>query len=454
MRIPDAISARVRRLADETIAQIPEEDVLVAVSGGPDSTALAILAAIRGCATLGHVNHHLGPQAHEFEQAVRALAIRCDVPILVAHVDPDAIRSGGAGLEAEARTLRYRALRDLSEAPILTAHTAHDRLDTILMRLVQGTGLDALDGPRREATIQGRPIHRPMLAWYEEDVAEFLAALQVEPVHDPGNSDPARLRNTIRPVARKLAALADRDALARSLGLIASDAVRLRRYDDHVLERITKVVGDEHWIAGEPWKRLEPEARATVVHGTLRRLGVRGTTRLCVDAASLAAGGRVRGSGVLIEHCGHVLRVAIRSGDRQPPIEYTTPLGTERPTETPLGVLRPAAGAEMSDRLAVAVSPHAISGELCIRSLRPDDRFVPFGRDREVRVAERLAKDGQTEAERGIALVLADDLGPIWVIGGRRGSRALVHDGGRRISFRWERWRGRAAEVIPDDDTC
>ena len=455
MRIPDSISPRVRSLAEETLDGFPSDDVLVATSGGPDSTALAFLAAVRGRATLCHVNHHLGPQAQRFENAVRELGQRWDVPIRVAHVDPDRIVNGSLGLEAEARNARYRAICELSCSPILTAHTAHDRLDTVLMRLVQGTGVDALDGPREQVTISGRAVHRPMLNWYEEDVAELLDALRLTAVQDPGNLDPARLRNMVRPVARALSQIADRDVLARSLGLIASDAERLREHDDALLARVSRAVDGETWIAGCAFSRLPSSTRATVIHRLMRNLGVRGSMRICREGADLVPGARARGAGVLIEHCETVLRVARAPGDRLPAFDFEQRIDlSAEATRTPLGVLRAADTAPLDAPDVIALDRQALSGCLRVRVVTRNDRFVPFGRTREAAVVECLAKDGWSECQRGIALILADDLGPIAVLGGRRGSRAPLTEGCAESRFRWIPWTGGAQGADPIDDPC
>lgn len=440
LTIPPDISPRLRALIDDTIERMPDGPVLVAASGGPDSTALAVIAAERGNATLGHVNHHLVLEADAFEEAVRSLGHRLSLPVRVEHLDPQSIVGGAAGLEAEARALRYRALATMSPHPILTAHTAHDRLDTILMRLVQGTGVDALDGPRERTEIAGRSIVRPMLRWFEEDVADLLAHLGIDPTSDPGNTDPERLRNRIRPSARALCEVADRDTLARSLDAIATDAVRLRRHDVRMLDSLSRDVEGEIWLAGPAFSRLDVTERATVAHQALRRLGVRASRRFCLRIAAISRGESTRAHGVVVEHAEYVVRIAKSDRETLDPIAVDVPLALDqRRIVTPLGEL---VIGERAQDAEVWIDPSTIDGNLRVRTLRPEDRFVPVGRTHEVAVVDRLKRDAIPVAVRRATLVIADESGPLWIVGGRRAERTTVANSADRIALRWHSWDG------------
>lgn len=411
---------------------------MVAASGGPDSCALAIIAAQSGRAVLGHVNHHLQADTHRFEEVVAELGQLLQIPVRVAHVDGDRIIAGRLGLEAEARMARYRALADLWNGPILTAHTAHDRLDTVLMRLVQGTGLGALDGPRYEVEIGGRKIIRPMLDWFEEDVAELLAATGVSPAIDTSNLDQQRLRNAVRPIGRQLAALVPPEPLARSLRNLAADAARLRRADEALFGRISREYDDEFMLRISDLVEAESGDAIRLLTIALGRLGVRSTAEFAFRIQHLQAGQRARGSGVVAEHCGSILRLAKCSQERLPVRQVNVDVGPV--TETPVGTLTEISATAEHDRFRAGFDRDQVQGVLHVRSLSPTDRFVPHGKTSEVGVFRRLSKDGWPETRRRTALALADDLGVLWVLGGRRGSRALVMEGSRRVSFQWKPW--------------
>ncbi|MBW2665831.1 MAG: tRNA lysidine(34) synthetase TilS [Deltaproteobacteria bacterium] len=152
--------------------------VLVAVSGGVDSTVLVVglaeLARLHRLElTIGHVNHGLrGAESTADEHAVRTLAGKLGVPVAVETIDPHALRSEGPSrdrptLQEAARTLRYRALRALcarfEAAPIATAHNADDQAETVLLRLLRGTGPDGLGGIPEQSP--DAAVVRPLLLW-------------------------------------------------------------------------------------------------------------------------------------------------------------------------------------------------------------------------------------------------------------------------------------------------
>ena len=135
--------------------------VLLAVSGGGDSVAMfRALHALRtsgpGRLVAAHVNHRLrGEESQADEQFVRRLCERFQVPceVVQAGIDPQAPEAAD-GLETAARTVRYQALQQIAARCgaryVVTAHTADDQAETILHRILRGTGIHGLAGiPRR-----------------------------------------------------------------------------------------------------------------------------------------------------------------------------------------------------------------------------------------------------------------------------------------------------------------
>jgi tRNA(Ile)-lysidine synthase len=124
---------------------------VVAVSGGADSVAL--LRALRACGvppTVAHVNHKLrGGDSDADEAFVRELCDSLGVPCVVKAADVAALATG-ANLEATARRVRYDFFAEVATeagaAWVATAHTADDQAETVLHRLMRGTGLQGLRG--------------------------------------------------------------------------------------------------------------------------------------------------------------------------------------------------------------------------------------------------------------------------------------------------------------------
>lgn len=184
--------------------------VVVAVSGGADSVALLralhLLVPRRTWKLrliVGHVQHHLRGDAEDDARFVEALADSLQLPFARVDIHP---RHHGGNLEATARRQRYAALSRIAAEHgamfITTAHHADDQLETLLMRLVRGTGVAGMRGIawRRGAGTQTRDtvIVRPMLGVTHAEATAFLGQLQQDWREDHTNADPQRLRARLR----------------------------------------------------------------------------------------------------------------------------------------------------------------------------------------------------------------------------------------------------------------
>jgi len=185
--------------------------ILVAVSGGVDSCvllhglqAVAPVHDLQLC--VGHVNHGLrGQESDEDEREIGRLAEKLALPLRIRRVEPHSIRDGRANrerptLQEAARLLRYAALEEMAAELgadcIATAHNLDDQAETVLMRLLRGTGPDGLGGiPERSP--DGR-IVRPLLQVPRAEILAYAAAQGVEWREDSSNRDGPYTRNRLR----------------------------------------------------------------------------------------------------------------------------------------------------------------------------------------------------------------------------------------------------------------
>ncbi|HEU5322123.1 MAG TPA: tRNA lysidine(34) synthetase TilS, partial [Methylomirabilota bacterium] len=174
------------------------ETVLVGVSGGPDSVALlhallALAPAWRLALHVLHVDHGLRPDSARDADVVRALGARLGVAVDVA-----AVRVGPGSVEAAARAARHAALEAAADRlgahRIALGHTADDQAETVLMRLLAGTGVRGLAGI---PPCRGRLV-RPLLDVRRAEVLQALEAAGLPWVEDPSNDDPTFFRNRVR----------------------------------------------------------------------------------------------------------------------------------------------------------------------------------------------------------------------------------------------------------------
>ncbi len=217
-RAPDA-PARAAWRTDQFIERVREAlrrdrllsrggRVLVAVSGGADSMALLYaLAALAGpwrlTVQVVHVHHGLRPEADEDAAFVQAQAQALGLPVRVEPVDAGgAARTQRLSIEDAARRLRYERLeataRGWSADAVAVAHTADDQAETVLLRLLRGTGVAGLGGMTQTRPLGEARLIRPLLAFWRAEIEAFLAAHGLSYRDDATNRDLAFTRNRIR----------------------------------------------------------------------------------------------------------------------------------------------------------------------------------------------------------------------------------------------------------------
>ncbi len=185
--------------------------VVAAVSGGADSVALlAGLAALKaggiGRLMVAHFNHGVrGRQSDEDEAWVRQLAEQQKLPCVVGRADDAAWArfDTGDGFEAAAREARYAFLADTAHRAgarfVATAHTADDQAETVLHRIVRGTGLGGLAGvPRTRLLAPGVTLIRPLLGVRREELRAYLVEIGQTWREDATNAMLDWTRNRIR----------------------------------------------------------------------------------------------------------------------------------------------------------------------------------------------------------------------------------------------------------------
>lgn len=238
----DALAVIRAEVAHE-LARHGRRRIHVAFSGGADSSVLADAAAAAlgpGAVTLLHVDHGAPASAAAAAHA-RAWAAARGLPIEVATAPVPA----GPSWEAQARLARDRALIELAgDELIATGHTATDQAETVLLRLVRGTGPDGLAAiaPRRG------PFVRPLLAVPRADVRAYAEAAALAPWHDPMNDDRrfarVRIRHEVLPVLTAMNPQLER-ALGRLAARAADDRVALAPLVAAALEDATTADGLE-----------------------------------------------------------------------------------------------------------------------------------------------------------------------------------------------------------------
>lgn len=221
--------------------------VLLAVSGGPDSTALLLLAhrwrQATGAATdirVATVDHGLRPAARDEAAAVGVLARELGVPHAILTLPAPLPK---ARLQEAARHARYEALaahaRAVGATAIATAHTLDDQAETVLFRLLRGSGLAGLAGMADDRPLGELRLLRPLLGWPKAALIEECRRAGVAFAEDPSNRDPRFARTRLRTLLPALAGEGlDAPALARLAARMARADAALEAAVDQAQARL------------------------------------------------------------------------------------------------------------------------------------------------------------------------------------------------------------------------
>lgn len=258
----------VRRAVRDDLAELASEAiVLVACSGGPDSTALAVAArAERSAVGALVVDHGLRPQsADEARRTATWLREAGLDPVLELRA---AVVENGDGPEAAARDARYRAMFhaavDVGAAVVLLGHTRDDQAETVLLGLTRGSGVRSLSGMPRHRGI----FRRPLLD-LPRDVVRAAVPADAPVVDDPHNSDPrfarSRVRHTVLPMLERELGPGIAAALARTADLARADADALGELADATAWDLMHGARDEGTLDVEQLADLHPAVLSRVV---------------------------------------------------------------------------------------------------------------------------------------------------------------------------------------------
>jgi tRNA(Ile)-lysidine synthase len=439
----------------EEAAVRPGDGIVVAFSGGADSTAL-LHGLIQVAPTLGirlhaaHLDHGLDASSADRAVAAAAAAKWLGLPCRVERRSIPVRRPGGDGLEAEARRVRYQFLeevrRELGFHWIATAHHRQDQAETVLLRARFGAGPLGLGGIQRRRGA----ILRPLLDLDRAELRAALDAAAISWIEDPTNGDWGRPRNRLRRVlddpSRSLA-----PDLTERLTSIAGSATRARYAVDTALLR---TIGARREFDGasaslSAMRRLPSTLVSTALAALHREAGLaypasrRATREICRQLArQLERGGLPGcdcGRGFVWIARGSRLHLARRPSAEPTPVlfTYTVALPGELlveelslrfrlvPAPEDLRVF------EVSPRRTALALPDELGSRVTVRTRRPGDRIRPLGWDTSCRVKDLLINRKVSRHQRYRLPLLASGDDVIWIPGVALDERCRVRPGNR-----------------------
>jgi len=469
--VPD-IEKRVRSFILDSDLITKGELVLCAVSGGVDSMVLMeLLHRFREQAVFEiHVvyfDHGLrGTEGVLDRDFVAAQASSRDLPFTSGRGDVrDSMRRMGRGLEEAARILRYDFLFEVKErigaGKIATAHHADDQVETILMRLLRGTGLKGLSGIRAK---DSRGLIRPLLEISKNDILEFADRNGIGYREDLTNALPITIRNHLRNDILPAIPTEYRDRLTGNILSLSESVREVSLYLEEVIRKVftesvvfyndSEIKLDLKKLKGYHYFLRKEVCRHAYFHlqdtrGELSR-------RSSVALAGFCERGR----------CGKVLQLP---GGVRVLKDFETITLTRKgeiPHVSPSVSVLVEPGCEMlhsfrnlvcrfdvreiggSDRSGILQQVRSEGGKylgcfdyeklvlpLCLRAWRNGDRIKPFGFDGSKKLSDILLEARVPRSERTDVPVLEDRERILWVVGARRSSHAAVTHFTRLVLF-------------------
>ena len=256
--------------------------VLVACSGGPDSLALAAVAAY--FARRGHVDGHpltVGAVVvdHQLQEgsgdvAARTVEALQDLGLQPVEIRTVTVAAAGMGPEAAAREARHSALEaaaaEQGAEAVLLGHTLDDQAEQVLLGLARGSGTRSLAGMRPARAGAGETVLlRPFLGLRRADTEEICAVEELDPWHDPTNSDPAfarsRTRVEVLPHLEEKLGPGVAESLARTAAILQLDADYLEDVAESTYASLVERDGSGLSLPEEALRALAPAIRFRVI---------------------------------------------------------------------------------------------------------------------------------------------------------------------------------------------
>ncbi len=428
------------------------DTILVAFSGGADSVCL-LACLLELAPTMGfslaaaHLNHGLrGEEADADEAFCRDLCKKWEISFHSRKVDVRSLaKDKGMGFEETGRMVRYSFFDELSRIygfrKVATAHHLNDNVETVLMRMIRGTGMVGLAG----IPYQNGAVIRPLLSVTRSDITDFLSERGLSYRTDSTNADTAYTRNRIR---NNLIPELERDynpsfqkTFSEQIRLYKSGVSYIKEEAGKLFDSLAFSIETGYGFPLEALRKTHPFLASSMLHNLVTGFskGKEPTYQNIESMMHLLQTGEGRvclPGGVLAEICHDVLYV-----------RYNIPCLPIQPV-----ALHPGERVKLSDGNVVSfelvsgipakipgnvayISPEAVSGkEIFIRSRKEGDRFCPTGMSGTKKLQDFFVDEKIPYFLRDSVPLLTVDDAVIWVLG-YRGDRRYVAAKDQNQSF-------------------
>lgn len=436
------IYREVQRFAEKEKLFRPSDGILVALSGGADSVALLRVLLHLGCrCEAAHCNFHLrGEESVRDEEFVRALCVTLGVVLHVRHFDTRAYaRQHAVSVEMAARDLRYAWFESLRKERgldvVAVAHHRDDSVETFLLNLIRGTGINGLLGIRARNGF----VVRPLLAVSRSDILRYLDSIGQAYVTDSTNLQDEYMRNKIR--LRLLPLMEELNPSVRDA--IASAAARLEEVAhiyNKVMQESMSRVKDEKGISIA--SLLGSPAPRALLHEMLSPLGFTPSQEENVFACLDGQSGKMfysPGWQLLKDRTHLLLQRREEGGGASAEAECELPgegsycYGDGNTIHLSIHAMEQSFNPRQGKDVA-CLDAGKLAWPLVLRRWRKGDAFVPFGMKGRKLVSDFLTDRKYSLQEKENTYVVCSGNDIVWIVGERPDNRFRIDAHTRRIA--------------------
>lgn len=411
----------VKQFIERNALFAPDERVLVALSGGADSVALLrLLCALGYDCRAAHCNFHLrGTESDRDEAFVRRMCREQGVTLYVTHFDTqEEARRRKVSIEMAARDLRYawfeEVRKECGAAVIAVAHHSDDSVETLLLNLIRGTGLNGLRGIRPK---NGRVV-RPLLCMNRQEILTCLKEMGQTYVTDSTNLQNLYTRNKIRLDLLPLMQTINPSVKENLLKMTAHLEGVAHIYQKAIDESRRRVMTAEGISIEALEQECEPE---TVLYECLSPLGFRAAqVSEMYQSLKGQSGKEFVGRGWRAVKDRRMLLLAPIEEMEEPRLQWE-----ERRLTSDFVIPR--------DKQVACLDADKLKAPLTLRRWRDGDTFVPFGMKGRKRVSDYLTdrKFSLLQKERQWVLCCGEEI--CWLVGERLDNRFRIDEGTKSV---------------------
>jgi len=433
-----------------------ESKIVVGISGGPDSTTLLhVLYHLKEKYNIqlwaAHLNHRIREkEAEEDEKWVKLFTQKLRIPLTTDAIDvPLLAKEKGENLESVARQVRYNFLEHLANKVgadrIAVGHTASDQVETVLMRLIRGSGIDGLAGI---PSVRGKII-RPLIKVFRWEIEDYCQRHNLYPRRDSSNVDPRFLRNRIRfeliPYLHNNYNPRVIKAIYRTADLLQADKDLLDKLTEKIKGRvIKKKTGKEIVINARALSKLHLSLQRRMIRDLLEELrsNLGGIEYSHIEQILNLK----ENQGTKLTHLPGEVKVRreygrfILSKEEKKSFDFLSYLNVPGVTEVSelnmvfeAKILSESPGSFPKDPYQAFFDLDKIPGSLHVRPRREGDKFVPLGMREEKKLKDFFIDSKVPRFERDKVPILTSKEKILWVVGHRIDERFKLNKNTKRI---------------------